>query len=139
MRLKHYIAESIDLKSLKIEKSRIYPEEKLVKVKVNKFDKEWSKERDFYISKGGGGNAIGNRYKMFKEILEKPEDERKKWLQESPNGNIIASSVEIDDTGRVHFSNGRHRYAVLRDLGMKQIPVAMTSNSIKNAKKFGYI
>jgi len=139
MKFKRYLNEGIDLKSLKFEKAKFETDRKIVKVIVNKFDKEWSRDKNFYIGKGGSGNAIGGRYKMFKEIIEKPEDERKRWLGESPEGNIIVSSVDIDDIGRISFGNGRHRYAVLRDLGMKKIPVAMSNKSIKNAKKYGYI
>jgi hypothetical protein len=140
MRLYNYLTEDISLpylEKLKIEKPRT--DSILVKVNVFKFDKEWSKEKDFYIGKGGSGNTIGNRYERFKEILEMPEEKRKRWLTDSPKGNIIASSVSVDDEGRISFGNGRHRYSVLRDMGMKEITVAMTKKSVKNAKKYGYI
>ena len=42
-----------------------------------------------------------------------------------------------DDKTTVHFQDGRHRFAVLRDLGMKEIPVAINKNDISIAEKMG--
>lgn len=112
----------------------------LVRINVPKFDKEWSKGRDFYIGKGGTGNAIGNRYENFLWILTLPEEQRRKYLTlESKKGKIASPEVSVSETGRIDFGNGRHRYAVLRDLGAKKIPVAMIPESARNAKKWGYI
>lgn len=139
MKFLKYIIESNDTIIKKIEKSRFDSDRKLVKVNVKAFDKAWSKDRDFYVGKGGTGASIGDRYQRFQDILKMSEEERKRWLGESPKGNIIASSVGVSEDGSVYFDNGRHRFAVLRDMGYKEIPVAMTKESIKNAKKHGYI
>ena len=49
-------------------------------------------------------------------------------------------SVDVDDEGKIHFNNGRHRYSALRDSGQKQIPMSLHSDEAReNAKKFGYI
>ena len=101
-------------------------ETSLHNIATDKIEKSFSKNKDYYISKGGGA-AIGKRYDRFKE-----------FLQSKPN-QIHASSIHIDDSGDVHFNNGRHRYAVLRDSGVTHIPVSLDAESRKNAVKFGYI
>lgn len=114
---------------------------KLVWIKTKQFDEAWKRDTSFYIGKGGTGNSIGDRYNQFKTLLQIPEEERKGYLNpmESKELKIATSEVYVSDDGRVMFGNGRHRYSVLRDLGAKKIPVAMNSQSIKNAKKYGYI
>ena len=72
-----------------------------------------------------GSNRISNRYKKFEEFLKNAN-------------NIEASEVSVSEDGRVGFTNGRHRYAYLRDNGIEAIPVAMSRKSIKNSEKFGY-
>jgi hypothetical protein len=136
-------AFSIDLKSIlkNMEQSSLTgPKFSLVKVNVKKFDRAWKRESDYYIGKGGLGASIGDRYQRFLHILGMPEEERRMWLQgETTSGNVAASLVNVNADGRIDFTNGRHRFAVLRDLGAKKIPVSMTQDSIQNAKKFKYI
>ena len=50
-----------------------------------------------------------------------------------------ASDVHVNEHGLVDFGNGRHRYAFLRDKGLKHIPISMSKEASKNAKKHGYI
>ena len=55
---------------------------------------------------------------------------------------IYAPSVYIRDNGRhpeIIFQDGRHRYAYMRDMKMKGIPMAMNEESIKVAKKYGLL
>ena len=100
--------------------------DKLVTVNVAKLDAAWAKEADCYIGKGGTGNVIGQRYPAFKDFK----------LKGIP---IQVSEVVVDDLGAVRFINGRHRFSVLRDEGMQQMPVAMSDTSIANAQRFGYL
>lgn len=112
----------------------------LVKTNVKKFDRAWSKSVDFYIGKDGLGASIGDRYHRFLDILGMPDKERRMWLKgETKTGDVAASLVNVSPDGRIDFVNGRHRYAVLRDLGAKQIPVSMDKDSIPHAKRHGYI
>ena len=53
--------------------------------------------------------------------------------------SIEAPEVTVQDNGRVGFTNGRHRYAWLRDQGITSIPMAMTPESVANAKRYGYL
>lgn len=98
---------------------------KLYTVDVNKFNSVWA-QSELYIGLKGS-NQIKNRYQQFGQ-----------WLKQSKEP-VLASTVAVDTDGSVSFYNGRHRFAWLRDRGLKSMPVAMDRQSAKNAKKYGYI
>lgn len=98
----------------------------LVDVNVQAFDASWKRDTDFYVAPGGQG-GIGKRYAGFGQFLITTKEA------------IESSEVYVDATGQVTFSNGRHRFAVLRDQGATTIPVAMSPDAILNARKFGYL
>ena len=91
---------------------------------------------DKFMIQGGGlhadmtqkktENAIKNRYKGVEE-----------FLKTAPS--MIASEAYVKPNGSVVFGDGRHRFAYLRDQGLDKIPISMDKESIKNAKKYGYI
>jgi len=112
----------------------------LVWVNTDKFDKAWSKDKDMYIGKDGT-NGITNRYQTYINFLRMPKNERIKKFKggDTKSGYIAASEVFVREDGMVSFTNGRHRFAVYRDLRAKKIPVAMDKDSVERAKKFGYI
>jgi hypothetical protein len=95
-------------------------------VDVDKFDKAFEKNSDQYIGKGGTGNTIKNRYQGVHDFLEKAESMR-------------ASESHVKPDGRVTFGDGRHRFAYLRDKGLKEIPMSFDKESVIHAKKHGYI
>jgi hypothetical protein len=97
----------------------------LVNIDVEKFDPAWARDKGLYIGPNGQG-AIEGRAVSVMEYYEtgKPID---------------ASEVDVERDGSVVFIDGRHRYAVLRDMGAKTIPMAMTSESARNAKKAGFV
>jgi hypothetical protein len=133
----HILSEPLDV----ILKSIVKPDrargEKLVWVDTDKFDKAWSKDKGFYIGPMGVGQ-IHNRYPDFIKLLQMPREQRKPLLW-GKKQEITASEVYVDKNGEVSFSNGRHRFAVLRDLGAKKIPVSMSLAAVRNAQKFDYI
>lgn len=98
----------------------------MVDAKVQPFDASWKRDTDFYVAPGGHG-GIGKRYAGFGKFLTTTLDP------------IEASEVYVDEKGQVTFSNGRHRFAFLRDQGATIIPVAMNPDAILNARKFGYL
>jgi hypothetical protein len=92
---------------------------------VAKFDRDWSESKDFYVGPGGTGNAIKTRYPDFK-----------KWLKENPEIPIIPPYVYVGEPymGEVPgFSNGRHRFAVFRDMGLDKMWVVIDP---RQKKKF---
>ena len=97
----------------------------IVNINPETFDKAFSKTQWQYVGKGGEGGIEG-RYKGFEN-----------WLKDAKS--MTASNVSVNKDGGIVFGDGRHRYAVLRDMGLDKLPISMDKDSIKNAKKFGYI
>ena len=91
---------------------------KLVRVNATKFDDMWKPSWQ-YIGKNGVGQT-GDRYQRFGEYIA------------TTDAPIHAATVSVDVSGDISFTNGRHRFAWLRDAGMKNIPVAMDQDSINN-------
>lgn len=92
----------------------------LAHIKVEPFDEKFKKDWAYIGANGKGG--IRNRYNDFG-----------KWLSDNPNTPIEAPLVSIDKDGNVGFTNGRHRYAYLRDKGIATIPMSMSASDYKNA------
>jgi hypothetical protein len=87
---------------------------RLVTVDVAKLNRAWKSTGEHYIGLNGHGATIG-RLKRFKS-----------WLRENPGKAIEASVVYLtDERNWVWFHDGRHRFAVLRDLGYRKIKVAV--------------
>jgi hypothetical protein len=99
---------------------------KIEYVNTDKFENAFKKDETGYIGKGGTENAIGKRYQGVEEFLKTAPSMRASEAHVRPNGSIV-------------FGDGRHRFAFLRDQGLDKIPISMDAESIKNAKKFGYI
>jgi len=92
--------------------------ELVVWVDVDKFDEEWKRTNpETYIGKGGTGHTISNRYGRFQEFLKTGE------AVEMPEVGLTPEDLGIPI--RLGFTNGRHRFAVLRDMGLKSIPVSV--------------
>jgi hypothetical protein len=88
----------------------------VIMTNVAKFDKAWSQDMDMYITPGGGGNAINIRYPRFVHFLTLGQP-------------VIMSEVSVAVSDTPHFTNGRHRYSVLRDQGWKKIPMCVDPES----------
>ena len=125
------IKESLEIDNIKSRIQLGYWEKNthsLVEIDVEKFNELFKKDGNSYIEPEGG-NGIGKRYTGVKEYLKTGRP-------------IDASLVYVNDfcvMPRASISDGRHRFAVFRDMGIKKLPVAMDEESIKNAKKFGLI
>jgi len=100
-------------------------DEPYVLVDVGKVDQAWQKGDQKHIAPGGE-DEISGRYKRFGKFWD--------------DGNtIIAPLINVRKNGTVEFNNGRHRFAYLRDQGIKQIPVNMDAEDLKIAKKHGLV
>jgi hypothetical protein len=97
----------------------------LVNVNPTAFDEAFSKTSWQYVGEKGK-EGISGRYEKFENFLKDAK-------------SIEASNVSVSKDGAVVFGDGRHRYAVLRDMGLDELPIVMDKESIKNAKKFGYL
>ena len=141
MGYKEYLIEGMNIKVsgkvVDVVKPDRANDQTLVYVNVRRFDKAISREKSYYIGKGGS-NGIGSRYEMFGMYINGGEIEEL-GIPIDPHDEIESPEVYVDDEGRVSFTNGRHRWAWLRDQGIKRIPVTMPKECVKNAKKYKYI
>jgi hypothetical protein len=97
----------------------------LVNVNPSAFDEAFSKTSWQYVGEKGK-EGISGRYEKFENFLKDAK-------------SIEASNVSVNKDGGIVFGDGRHRYAVLRDMGLDELPIVMDKESIKNAQKFGYL
>lgn len=89
----------------------------LVYVDPHRFDQAWQQDQDFYIHPHGQSpNAIGNRYQNVAKALQ---DHAKAFH---------TPTVALSSQNRPAFTDGRHRFAYLRDHGYSPIPVAVPKN-----------
>jgi hypothetical protein len=96
----------------------------LVRVDVAAADAAWRRNSGFYIGRGGTGNTISDRYARFK-----------KWLDDHPATAIEAPNCSISPNGILQFGDGRHRFAVLRDLGYTEIMLAFPEADVDRARR----
>ena len=99
---------------------------KLHFVDADKFEEAFKKNEMQYVGKNGTHNAIGKRYENVGEFLKTAKSMR-------------ASQADVKKDGSVIFGDGRHRFAFLRDKGLKKIPMSLDKESIRYAKTHGYI
>ena len=100
----------------------------LVEVDRFNFDMKYEDYGAMYIGRPGNISQP-QRMERFEEYLKTGK-------------KIYAPTVYINDNGRhpeIIFEDGRHRYAYMRDMKMKGIPMAMNEESIKVAKKYGLL
>lgn len=101
----------------------------LVNVSTSKLDKAWSQDKGGYIGPGGAG-AIDGRRERFSSFLKSTNNGESK--------PIIASTVHLSKSGSVTFSDGRHRFSVLRDKGKRRVVVSVSRHQAKKVlQRFG--
>jgi len=93
----------------------------VVLVDVARLDAAWSRDRGYYIPPGGGGAEIAGRRVDFRHFL-------------ASGRAIEPPRIVIDEDGTVSFLDGRHRFSVLRDLGVRTIPVIVERRSARRAQ-----
>lgn len=104
------------------------PGHRVALVDVRKVDAEWAKDPDFRISPSvRGTNGKLDRAKDFISGLD-PDTKFK--------APILGVGSAKDPIG---FEDGRHRFAAMRDLGVRHAPVSLDPESYRNAKKRGFI
>lgn len=92
---------------------------RLVTVDVAKVDSAWRYPDNGYIAADGTGSIAG-RIEIFEG-----------WLSDHPEESILAPAVYLRElSNRVSFHDGRHRFAVLRDHGHREIKVAVPRRQV---------
>ena len=79
-------------------------------VSVARLDASWKKHTSTYIGPGGTGPAIGDRYSRFGIYLQSC---KAVWIP----------LVGLECDGEIGFTDGRHRFAWLRDHGVTSMPI----------------
>lgn len=123
--------DSLDLENIKSRIELGYWEQNthtLVEIDTEKLNELFKKDGIAYIEPQGG-NGIGKRYAGVIEYLKtgRPIEATTVFLNKRYDG--LSASI----------GDGRHRFAVLRDMGMKKIPVALHNESLELAKEYGLI
>lgn len=108
-------APGVTVNGVKFVKPPRAPDDVVVMTDIRKFDEGWSKDQ-MYISPGGEGESIGDRYEHFKHYL-------------TTGDPVIMSEVSVIYRDIPAFTNGRHRYSVFRDMGWKKIPMSVDPES----------
>lgn len=90
-----------------------------VRVSVEKLDKAWDKNQR--IPPGGGDQGPG-KYNAAKETVRQGK-------------RVGMPEVSISKSGRVVFTDGRHRVAGARDLGKKYIYVTVPRSQAAKARR----
>ncbi len=101
----------------------------LVSLDTEKVEKLFRQNKDFYIAPNGSKGTIGNRYEAAQKYFK--------------TGRYINASEiylhEENDKPVLSITDGRHRFAVMRDMGMKKIKFALDKNSLEIAYKYNLI
>lgn len=85
-----------------------------VTIDVAKLNAAWQRDTGFHL--GPGESSPPGRYEEFGRFLADAT---------ATNTPVEQSEVTLDSDGGVSFTNGRHRFAYLRDLGIKRLPVSV--------------
>ena len=104
-------------KNISIQWVPMYPEpDRVVWINVLKLDKSWRHEDTHCVGKhaAGPGNAQPYRYNRFGEWFSKAHPQV--WMPH----------VALTHSGNISFSDGRHRFAWLRDHGVRVLPVTVS-------------
>ena len=95
-------------------------EETTVMVDAAKLDAGWSKDGEYYVP-FGEERKPGARANV-EAFLRKGEP-------------VEAPRVTVDADGTVSFTDGRHRFAVLRDLGVDRVAVTIEKSQLQRARQ----
>lgn len=97
-----------------------------VMVDVGKLDAAFQRDKGFAIKAGGEG-AIAGRIEGFQAFLAKARAE---------GIAIEQSQVVVKADGSVSFVDGRHRFSVMRDMGVKEVLISVPRGQADRARKF---
>lgn len=101
---------------------------KTVIVDVSKLNAAWAKDHGFYLAPGA--EHVRGRIDEARRYLERAQREGLPFDQ---------SRATIDPDGTVSFADGRHRFAMLRDRGIAQLPISVPASQAEEFKRrFGW-
>lgn len=86
------------------------PDRRLVMVDPAKLDRDWAKDKNDYITPGGGGAETPGKRAGVEEFLKQGDA-------------INASTAGLDENGNLYITDGRHRFSLMRDKGADRVGV----------------
>lgn len=92
---------------------------------VRALDLAWQGDTGFHIPPGGGSDP--QKYQNALAFV------RKAMASGKP---VTQPIVSVDKDGVVSFTDGRHRFAALRDLGVKRVPVSVDRGQTARAREW---
>ena len=98
----------------------------LVEINVQQLDKVLQQQKGYVGRRGMGGSK--EKYDRFVRFLHTNHE------IQPPR---VALSKKFDGDIRIYIDDGRHRFAVLRDIGLETMPVVMSEESIRIGKEAG--
>lgn len=103
--------------------ARTSPDYQTIPIDVGKLDNSWSKD-DLYVGPGGQG-GMAKRYAGFQDYLGTGQP-------------VTTPEVGLGPDGEIRFGNGRHRFSVMRDLGVDTLPVTVPAeDAAEISRRFG--
>ncbi len=54
-------------------------------------------------------------------------------------GELVAMPVVLFENGSLRFLDGRHRFAAVRDAGLRRVPIATAEHMVAAAKQGGFV
>lgn len=102
--------------------------DEIVWIDVAKLDQSWRHDGIYYVRPGGepGQSISVARYERFG-----------RWIADHDE-TIWMPHVGFNDEGHVSFTDGRHRFAWLRDHGVRSLPVTVSLETAAEVdRRFG--
>lgn len=115
--------EALDMR-FKPAESAIEIKSKTVLADVGALEAAWRRNPENHIPPGGASDK--NKYANAVAFLQRAKAE------DLP---VNMPQITIDKDGAVHFSDGRHRFAALRDMGAEAVPVSVDRTQAKRARR----
>jgi hypothetical protein len=118
------VNQSIEIRWISFPSRANIPPDETVWISVARFEASWKKNQQQYVGPGGSGAAIEGRYEKFGA-----------WIE---SGEAVWIPLVGLERGEISFTDGRHRFAWLRDHGMQSIPIDVDPDIAKEIqKRFG--
>lgn len=99
---------------------------KVLVIDVKKFDEAWSKDTGMYLPPGGSGDNYIPIYRQDKpegyNRYHRASEDSLKFKQADKDFDMPTVGLRF---GLPSFTDGRHRFAYFRDLGIKTLPISV--------------
>jgi hypothetical protein len=107
------------------------PDDHIVWIDVAKVDVSWQRDTTYYVGLNGtcapGGSGSKKSYDKFGA-----------WIKDHNCAHVWMPHLGIGDLGFIEFTDGRHRFAWLRDHGVEAMPVSTSlAQEVELQRSFG--